>query len=560
MEKYLRAKSDELSLFPGEHWFFYWRSSPSLWKGRIQEEIKSDVVIIPINWSAHCVESHLSDFGQVRPEADLKKLHDISIELGLSLVFLFPLGPCPFLSNGGLPTFISSTPAINKNGEVVATIDNANQIHKMYSFYEPRVFQHYSRFLSSFKNFLKEEKILAPVVLAEYGYVQDGEFQSYFVDRSSCFTSNFRRYVALKEEEGNREKIEYAKFDQTVLEMYLIAARQQLKDSYSHLQKIVFLAAGSNDFHARVFDNFNHAEAGLGIVESVRKNLLLSTSLLNNSEKDGFIKNMSESVADLNYLRKQFRLNFSEDDDFTQFCPLFNLNIVSPDQIKNSAKDIYDELLMNSVSEQSKDDFLQDLNNYHPIHLIETAEIDEKYLNIILRRFLDGQKIILKRSSLTSEAQKRLDLFIHENGINVERIMFKEKLTSLSLNLGRIIILESECNIDVHDKKVLWSKVLASLEVRNLHLEAEKGLLLFWKTRTPSSIELKFEEIKRLYLYNPSSYKLNASITTNRNYFLLKKIDEINCKVDIKHPHINLSFLPKASIALDFGYIAEGSL
>jgi hypothetical protein len=555
LENYLQAKSDELSLFPGEHWFFYWRSSPSLWKSRIQEEIKSDLVVIPINWSAHCVESHQYDFGEVRPEANLKKLYQIIAELGLNPVFLFPMGPCPFLSNGGLPAFISSTPMVTSEGEILTSLDHMNQIHKMYSFYEPRVFQNYSRFLHGFKEMMQKEKILAPIILADYGYLKDGDFQSFFQDRSSCFAANYRRFVALKEQEGQADQASYLDFDKTVKDMYLTSARHQLKNSFSHVQKIVILGSAPADFHSRVLDNSHVPVICTNIMESIRKHYLVSSVLLTANEKKGFIEGMISNLFDINHSKKLLRMNFSEDDDYTQFNPLFSLNIVSPENLSVDKRTVLEEHMMNSVSEQSKDDFIQDVSNYRPVHMIASAQIDEKFLNLILRRLLDGQKILFYHSALNAGAQKRLEIFIAENNINVERLVFKEKLTSLSLNMGRLVIIDTDQVTNESDQRELWSRLFHSLEVRNLVVEAEKGILLSWKTRSPSNNELKFEEIRRLYLYNPTSYKLKAVMTTSGNYFLLKKIDEVNCKVEVHHPHIEISLLPKASLALDFGHI-----
>ena len=64
------------SVFPGENWFFYWKTSPSLWKNKLQEYRGPTPIFVPIYWGFHNENPDQFDFGTFRPETDLKRLHD----------------------------------------------------------------------------------------------------------------------------------------------------------------------------------------------------------------------------------------------------------------------------------------------------------------------------------------------------------------------------------------------------------------------------------------------------------------------------------------------------
>ena len=123
------------SIFPGENWFFYWKTSSSLWKSKL-EDFSSRVVLCPINWSIHHKGQEDIDFLGNNPEANLKKLVSVIRELGKEAIFLLPLGPAPFLPNGGVPHVFSRFPSLNKENAIYGVADPEGRINKMYSFFD----------------------------------------------------------------------------------------------------------------------------------------------------------------------------------------------------------------------------------------------------------------------------------------------------------------------------------------------------------------------------------------------------------------------------------------
>ena len=99
---------EEDSIFPGESWFFYWKTSPALWEEKVKSCV-SRYLICPIFWGQHVTPEGHYDFGESVPECGLKKLVDIAKAYGKEVIFFLPLGPAPFLPNGGVPFLFRGT-------------------------------------------------------------------------------------------------------------------------------------------------------------------------------------------------------------------------------------------------------------------------------------------------------------------------------------------------------------------------------------------------------------------------------------------------------------------
>ena len=134
------------TVFPGENWFFYWKTSASLWKNKLQE-FPGTKIIIPVNWSFHSETGDQFDFDEHRPETNLKKLVEIAESVGKQVIFFLPLTPAPFLSNGGLPHLLARGLALNNEQMAYGIIDADDNLIKIYSFFDPRVFEAFDRFV-----------------------------------------------------------------------------------------------------------------------------------------------------------------------------------------------------------------------------------------------------------------------------------------------------------------------------------------------------------------------------------------------------------------------------
>ena len=137
---------DEDTVFPGENWFLYWKTSASLWKSKIESLRGVNKIIIPINWSFHSDTGDNIDFAGTKPETDLKKLVQICEDLGKEPILLLPITPVPYLPNGGIPFLLARNEAVDEAGLLNAAADSDGTIHHFYSFFDPRVFKAFPKF------------------------------------------------------------------------------------------------------------------------------------------------------------------------------------------------------------------------------------------------------------------------------------------------------------------------------------------------------------------------------------------------------------------------------
>lgn len=125
------------AVLPGENWFYYWKTSSSLWRDKFAKFPRGQKVFLPLNWSLHFHGPGEYDFGKDRPEANLKKLITIAKEQGLKPILLLPTGPLPCLVNGGLPSSLATTLAkTDEHLPYVIVLPNGELV-KIYSFYGP---------------------------------------------------------------------------------------------------------------------------------------------------------------------------------------------------------------------------------------------------------------------------------------------------------------------------------------------------------------------------------------------------------------------------------------
>src|SRR3989338_711598 len=89
--------------FPGENWFYYWKTAASLWESKLLQIPGQMPIYVPINWGFHMDYQHTIDFGEHKPETDLKRLFDVAQKVNRKLIFIMPLTPAPYLTNGGVP-------------------------------------------------------------------------------------------------------------------------------------------------------------------------------------------------------------------------------------------------------------------------------------------------------------------------------------------------------------------------------------------------------------------------------------------------------------------------
>jgi hypothetical protein len=244
------------TVFPGENWFFYWKTSASLWRTKLQE-FPGTRIIIPINWSFHSETGDQFDFDEHRPETNLKKLVEIAREVGKQVVFFLPITPAPFLPNGGLPHLLARGLALNNEQMAYGVIDADDNLIKLYSFFDPRVFEAFDRFVKKLGQYFHTNKITEDVWGIRSGFFQDGQYRSFLEDTSKTFELAFTRFLQGKSSVSDTlsplEEKQYAfEFIKTLQDLYTTNARESIGANFEGTLDVAFLGASTGKFLKRL--------------------------------------------------------------------------------------------------------------------------------------------------------------------------------------------------------------------------------------------------------------------------------------------------------------------
>jgi hypothetical protein len=168
---------------------------------------------------------------------------------------------------------------------------------------------------------------------------------------------------------------------------------------------------------------------------------------------------------------------------------------------------------------------------------------------------MNGGRVILNRSGLSEEYAKRFETFFLENSLVVEKVNFKTQVQNIVLGDGRLVIFEgdhfSEANKE--DYYEFWQKIVETFYLLHISIQNAEGIDYYWRTRPSSTNELKFEEVRRLSLYNPTSYRKKVKMNLSKNFVVYKVLDETNVIVQTFPNELEIELSPEGSVIIDFG-------
>ena len=565
---------EEDSIFSGEGWFLYWKTSPSLWEEKIKGCL-SRYLICPIFWGHHVTSENKYDFGEVVQEADLKKLVDIATLCNKEVVFFLPLGPAPFLPNGGVPSSISRHFSLNKRNLTLCAVDSGGNINKMVSFFDHRIFHAYSNFISTLGNYFESNGIEANVFGVESCYYEESQIKDYMEDSSRVFEEAFARYL---NESANREKVEELKkleedpekiralaklnFSNSIKELYRGLAEDALGTFWEGKIKYVFLGGGTNDLISRVFDIEESELYSKQLFKSLSLRLTPSSTLLPYEFKSKLLRKQFFDIVEncLNFqnfgkklfcekgesvylAHHSFELFYGLDEssnwDKVSLLPYIQTTYPATYKIK-SLEDLI---------------FSEDIDYNQKVMFVEGKGLTQRILNFVLRIFMNGGNIVLNTKELNDQCKKRLELFILENGIESEKAKFKCSLEYMSLGDGKFIIINGNELEENSQNQLLffWERVLNIFDCKHPRFKGAEDLLFFWKYRETNSMDLNFEEIRRLSVYNPTSYKKKMKVCLEKNFSLIKLLDQGSVQVSTQPYQIEIKLSPGGFLSLDLG-------
>ncbi len=564
---------DHDTAFPGESWFFYWKTSASLWRSKIENFAGNGKIIIPINWSFHTETGESYDFAEQRPETDLKKLSDICISLGREAVFLVPTGPVPFLANGGVPHLMARSPLVGSDGVQVAVVDPDQSINKLYSFFDTRIFKAYGQFLRDLGNYISSAGIPCDVWGLECGYVDDEGFQTYFKDYSSTYEQGFGKFLETKKENESEEVSSIQKeeelhqeFYETIHSLYQGQVETCLAGNFEGHIRTSFLGGSPKDLFRRA----NHVESISGYcndtLESISLDVLPSSVLIPSRLKEGVLGKLLDDSVNKGISELSFRTSYYEDDNVGFFQPLrffevFDIQDDAPADVPNWADlSLWDFLQQDyrwCYADLGEKDFIFDESIEAPkiTFFFHGHDMSKKLFNNLLKAFLNGGKVILNRSGLSTDLLRRLETFLLENSLNVEKVNLHTTIHNVTLGQGRMLIFDGSKLSELSEDKCFdfWKKVFSTFHYNHMKISVPEGIQFLWRYRPSSHNELSFEEVRRLGIYNPSSYKRKFKLQVPKTFSLLKIIDERNVTFKTQRHECELELHPDGSVTFEFG-------
>ncbi len=566
---YLENTKNDDPVCPGEQWFFYWKTSASLWDSRIVQFPMNEVIFIPIYWGFHAETGVDWDFGRIHPERDLLRLTQLLTRHGRKFCWIIPLSPAPFLPNGGIPVKAARTLSISREGVHLATLDQELSLNKMFSFFEPKVFQAFSSFLTYFGTFLAGNKIKAPVWGAQFYYHQNGKNYSFHEDRSLAFEQGFSRYLKQNQsgsdltEPRREEELKYI-FTEEVGTLFKTTAENTLAPFWGGTQKVVTLGGSPSETILRSLGSGkSQLEYTKDLFFHYTHQDLISSALLTAKEKKESLGLILKEHFGSREIDERYKYASYGSELTAEFRPYSAVDVfcrTNPDHFKQAGLFSFLESRLKWLY-QSQDTFSFTPewidSNHHKIKFFHGGDLDRITFSQILKLFMMGQKILLDTSGLAEGHDKKFQVFILENNIKCQTVNFMTTTQIYELGEGRLVLFDGSRLIENPNREKFWSHLFKFLHLVQPEMQMDEDVFSMWRIRATSPHELTYLDIRRVNIYNPTSYKKNVMIKTHKQFAFMKMIDPIRANAKSTPDGVDVELLPNGKIALDFGHYEE---
>ncbi len=556
------------STFPAENWFLYWKTSPSLWPTKMRNYKGPNPIFIPINWGYHSESPNVFDFGQYKPETDLKRIYDVAQSVGRTIIFLIPVTPAPFLPSGGIPSYLSRTLVLDEDGIGYAVLENSGAINKLYSYFDPKVFQAFRKFIWNLGQYFTQVGIGAQVCCLNSGAFVKEKFVSTLYDHSMLFENGFTRYlhqISEAESQPVSKTMEELKLDYVKLieKLYIDAVTENFGGNFGNTVPVNFIGGSAQDLFTRSAHSTNsEAYYFQTLLTSMVNNIIPSTILLNKSNQISPIDKAAKDIVNSGFILEKIDSSLYDEDFANSFFPLVFFEIYTPDQ-KGESEDYFKDI--NLIAYLNREfawtyRYIKQIPTEFEsmegkIYFFEGSNLTEKDFSNMLKIFMSGGRIFLDTAKLDKTLDNKLQFFMIENNLAVETIHFITKVSKASLGEGSLIIYDGEQLMEKgYSKRIsFWEAMLKYLNLKHLSVSNESETFYVWKKRLSNNYELKYEEMRRLSLYNPTSYKKRAQIMGHKNFAYIKTVDPINAEFKTTPLGVEIELLPAGSISIDFG-------
>lgn len=555
---------------PGEQWFCYWKTSASLWEARIQEFAPHEIIFIPLYWGFHAESDGSWDFGKYLAERDLGRLIQVLTQHGRKYCWLLPLTPAPFLPNGGVPINAARIMSISKPGMHLACLDQDNVLHKMYSFFEPKVFQNFAGFVAAFGNLLSQTKARAPVWGAEFSYKEEGKTVSFLHDQSLAFEQGFSRYLKKNQppsEELSNSQAEMtlkSAFEKDLASLLSTMAQDALAPFWAGSKEIVIFGSGPKDTIQRaIASGKSQVDYFKDLFDCYVHHRWFSTCLLTSKEKKQLLKRCLEEHFDNAEIEHRFHYLAEAAEPGAEFRPfaLMDLFDQSHPEIfqQNGLKEFLGQHYRWMYYQHDKLDFTPEWidSSHQRIKFFHSVSMDRTLFAQALKLFMMGQTIIIDRSELADDLDKRLQIFFLENNLKIQSVNFMTSIQLCELGEGRLILFEGQKLKSQGDPLKFWDQLFRFFKLTHPVVQSDSEIFSLWRIRATSPHELNYLDVRRVNLYNPTSYKKAVHVHTQKKFAFMKVIDPLHATAKTTPEGVEIELLPNGKLALDFGHYEE---
>jgi len=567
------------SIFPGEDWFLYWKTSASLWEEKISALTQQHQIVVPINWSFHSDTGDTYDFAVKKPETDLKRIVDVATKHGKKVKFLIGVTPVPFLPNGGVPCLLAKSLAVNQDKIAYSIVDFDKNINRLYSFFDTRLFQAYQKFVHALGEYFASNKITSAVWGMNCGSISDDRFKSFIRDNSETFDKAFARYLGTLKNEISKDggeielddvqKEQYLinRFTGSILELYTQSAQEALSDNWEGHLDFAFLGGSDKDFIDRICFGESTEKFVKDTLRSIVTGAIPSSILLSPADKQGILdRQLQELIVRSVMPVKMDSINLAENEK-SLLVPLSFFNIYEKSLENISYQDCWNNLGLFEYlnknwpwgfkvarEEQLKRDVSSGVGCGESYFLQGQTLNDERFHQMI-KIFMNGGTILLNGSDIPEKFQKKIDTFFFENSLEIEKVNFQTMIQNVVLGDGRFIIIEGNVlkSLTPEKRSLFWNKIVETFDLTSTPLPEVEGVDFFWRTRPSSANELNYNEIRRLSIYNSTSYKKKFKFKFSKSFVLQRIIDKVNAEIKSSQNEIDFEMWPGGAVSIDFG-------
>jgi len=555
---------------PGEQWFCYWKTSASLWESRIQELPPHEIIFIPVFWGFHAEAGGTWDFGKFHPERDLVRLANILTRHNRKFCWLLPLTPAPFLPNGGLPVSAARTLSVSPQGMHLACLDQDGTLHKMYSFYEPKVFQSFTSFAQSFGEMLAESKSKSRVWGAEFYYLENKKAISFLNDSSVAFEHGFSRYLKKNFPDGVElnqtldEQIIKLAYQTDVGNLLQSLAQDAMAPFWQGIQPITIFGAGPKDTIERALEEGKtQVHYFKELFESYVSHRWFSTCLLTAKEKKELLRRCLSEHFSNEEIEHRFHYLTDSAELGSEFRPYSLIDVFDHHRPKvfekNGLKPFLNENFRWMFHLHGELEFTPHWidSSYHRVKFFHAEGMDRTLFAQMLKLFMMGQRIVFDCSNLSDELDRRLQVFYLENNLKLQSVNFLSSINLCELGEGRLITFEGKKLENVDDQQKFWGHMFKFLSMNHPKVHSDQDIFSLWRIRATSPHELNYLDVRRVNFYNPTSYKKSVMVHTQKKFAFMKVIDPLHATAKMTNEGVEVELLPNGKLALDFGHYEE---